>query len=158
MRRVDCGKSPGAIFQKQKLNHMLTEDELYEMALQFVKDSKTVNIDIAMYWFQHGAQAANAKNGEENSTLRAELYAKTVAFDGLKKLLGTEQDATTQHMENQALRAENERLRAALQALYDEQNGAPLSQREEDWFQAYRKAGDVLQKFSAAIEAAEIPA
>jgi regulator of replication initiation timing len=47
--------------------------------------------------------------------------------------------------ENGHLKAENNRLREALQALYDEQNGPPLENDKEDWQEAMRMAEEVLR-------------
>lgn len=44
------------------------------------------------------------------------------------------------------LRAENDRLRAALQYLYDEQNGAPLVRREKQWQAAMNEAEKLLKQ------------
>lgn len=44
-----------------------------------------------------------------------------------------------------AMQAENERLRGALQDLYDEQNGAPLERRRAEWEKAMLKARNALK-------------
>lgn len=43
------------------------------------------------------------------------------------------------------LQAENERLRDALQDLYDEQNDAPLERRRAEWENAMEKAKNALK-------------
>jgi hypothetical protein len=44
------------------------------------------------------------------------------------------------------LKAENNRLREALQALYDEQNGPPLETDKEYWQEAMRMAEEALRE------------
>lgn len=47
--------------------------------------------------------------------------------------------------ENERLSAENAALRAALQDLYDEQNGVPLIRREKQWQAAMNAAHKLLK-------------
>jgi CMP-N-acetylneuraminic acid synthetase len=45
-----------------------------------------------------------------------------------------------------SFKAKNNRLREALQALYDEQNGPPLENDKEDWQEAMRMAEEALRE------------
>lgn len=126
---------------------MITKAEIEKLAIEWVYSQEThARAADALTAFAAGFQAATEQLQAENARLRednAALEARTAHLSTFRsEALGAMQESRDV-IHN--LRAENERLREALQALVDEQNDAPLERRRAEWEKAIEKAKNALK-------------
>lgn len=119
---------------------MITKAEIEKLAIEWVYSQEThARAAYALTAFAAGFQAATEQLQAENARLRednAALEARTAHLSTFRsEALGAMQES----------RDVIHNLRAALQALVDEQNGAPLERRRAEWENAMLKARNALK-------------